>query len=195
VPGNDRSVLYLVISGAPAPAGLPSLVMMLQSVGWRVVVFSTPTGTRFADVAELERLTGEPVRWEYGMPGTGTRTPPADGVLACPLSVNSVNKFAHGHADKFAVGLLCEMVGYGVLVVVVPRCKPQLAAHPALGASLETLRGMGVQVLFDPDAPYEARLPSWAESHCGAAGDRRAGGEAVSGDGDGDAPGARIARA
>lgn len=21
----------------------------------------------------------------------------------------------------------------------------------------------GVQVLFDPDAPYEARLPSWAE--------------------------------
>ena len=22
---------------------------------------------------------------------------------------------------------------------------------------------MGVQVLFDPDAPYEARLPSWAE--------------------------------
>jgi phosphopantothenoylcysteine synthetase/decarboxylase len=74
-----------------------------------------------------------------------------------------VNKFAHGHADNFAVGLLCEMVGYGVPVVVVPHCKPQLASHPAFGASLETLRGMGVQVLFDPDAPYEARLPSWAE--------------------------------
>jgi hypothetical protein len=41
---------------------------------------------------------------------------------------------------------------------------PALAAsHPAFGASLETLRGMGVQVVFDPDAPYEARLPSWAE--------------------------------
>ncbi len=64
VPGDDRSVLYLVISGAPAPEGLPSLVMMLQSAEWRVVVFSTPVGTRFADVAELERLTGEPVRWE-----------------------------------------------------------------------------------------------------------------------------------
>ena len=33
----------------------------------------------------------------------------------------------------------------------------------AFGASLETLRGMGVRVLFDPDAPYEPRLPSWAE--------------------------------
>jgi phosphopantothenoylcysteine synthetase/decarboxylase len=135
---------------------------MLRTAGWQVMVFSTPTGTRFADLDELERLTGEPVRWEYRMPGTGSRTPPADVVLACPLSFNSVNKFAHGHADNFAVGLLCEMVGYEVPVVVVPHCKPQLASHPAFMASLETLRGMGVRVLFDPDAPYEARLPSWA---------------------------------
>jgi hypothetical protein len=40
MPSDDRSVLYPVISGAPAPEGLSSLVMMLQSVGWRVVVFS-----------------------------------------------------------------------------------------------------------------------------------------------------------
>jgi phosphopantothenoylcysteine synthetase/decarboxylase len=158
----DRKVLYLVISGAPAPEGLPSLVSRLQAAGWRVVLFSTPMGTRFAELDELERLTGEPVRWEYRMPGTGSRTPSADVALACPLSFNSVNKFAHGHADNFAVGLLCEMVGYGVPVVVVPHCKPQLASHPAFRASLETLRGMGVHVLFDPDAPYEARLPSWA---------------------------------
>ena len=80
-----------------------------------------------------------------------------------PLTFNSVNKFAHGHADNFAIGLLCEMVGYGVPVVVVPHCKPQLASHPAFGASLETLRGMDVRVLFDPDAPYERRLPPWRE--------------------------------
>jgi phosphopantothenoylcysteine synthetase/decarboxylase len=156
-------MLYLVISGAPAPEGLPSLVSLVQKSGWHVVVFSTPTGTRFADLDELERLTGQPVRWEYRMPGTGQRTPPADAVLACPLTFNSVNKFAHGHADNFAVGLLCEMVSYGVPMVVVPHCKPQLASHPAFEASLDTLRGMGVHVLFDPAAPYESRLPSWAE--------------------------------
>lgn len=55
------------------------------------------------------------------------------------------------------------MAGYGVPVVVVPHCKPQLASHPAFGSSLDTLRSMGVRVLFDPDAPYESRLPSWAE--------------------------------
>ena len=156
-------VLYLVTSGAPAPEGLAALVTHIQKSGWRVVVFSTPIGTRFADLDELERLTGHPVRWEYRMPGTGERTPPADAVLACPLTFNSMNKFAHGHADNFAVGLLCEMVGYGVPVVVVPHCKPQLASHPAFAASIETLRGMGVQVLFDPDAPEGRRLPAWRQ--------------------------------
>jgi len=162
--GSDtQSVLYLMIGGAPAPEGVPALVDLLQAEGWLVVVFSTPSGTRFADVAELERLTGQPVRSEYRMPGTGSPVPPADVVLACPLTFNSVNKFAHGHADNFAVGLLCEMAGYGVPVVVVPHCKPQLASHPAFAASLETLRGMGVRVLFDPDAPYERRLPPWTD--------------------------------
>jgi hypothetical protein len=156
-------VLYLVISGAPAPEGAPSLVAACQAAGWRVLVFSTPAGTRFVDAVELERMTGESVRSEYRMPGTGTPAPPADAVLACPLTFNSVNKFAHGHADNFAIGLLCEMIGYGVPVVVVPHCKPQLSSHPAFTASLQTLRGMGVRVLFDPEAPYERRLPPWRE--------------------------------
>lgn len=127
------------------------------------MVFSTPLGVGFVDPTELERLTGEPVRSEYRMPGTGQAAPPADAVLACPLTFNSVNKFAHGHADNFAVGLLCEMVGYNVPVLVVPHCKPQLAKHLAFTESLRTLGRMGVRVLFDPDAPYERRLPPWNE--------------------------------
>lgn len=162
-PDRTGHMLYLVISGAPAPEGIPELVGMLHSAGWRVVVFATPAGVRFADTRELEKVTGQPVRSEYREPGTGTPVPPADVVLACPLTFNSVNKFAHGHADNFAISLLCEMAGYGVPVVAVPHCKPQLATHPAFPASLETLRGMGVRVLFDPDAPYERRLPPWRE--------------------------------
>jgi phosphopantothenoylcysteine synthetase/decarboxylase len=160
---RHAAVLYLVLSGAPAPEGIPQLVTMCQAAGWRVAVFSTPDGTRFIDPAELEQLTGEPVCSEYRMPGMGKAAPPADAVLACPLTFNSVNKFAHGHADNFAVSLLCEMLGYGVPVVVVPHCKPQLASHVAFNASLGTLGGMGVRVLFDPDAPYERRLPPWRD--------------------------------
>jgi hypothetical protein len=83
VPGR---VLYLVISGAPAPEGVPALITACQAAGWQVVVFSTPAGTRFVDPAEVEQLTGEPVRSEYRMPSTGAPVPPADAVLACPLT-------------------------------------------------------------------------------------------------------------
>jgi phosphopantothenoylcysteine synthetase/decarboxylase len=160
---HDASTLYLVISGAPAPEGIPALITECQEAGWRVAVFSTPLGVRFIEQGELEQLTGEPVRWDYRMPGTGKAIPPADAVLACPLTFNSVNKFAHGHADNFAIGLLCETVGYDVPAVVVPHCKPQLARHLAFAESIKTLRQMGVTVLFDPDAPYERRLPPWSE--------------------------------
>jgi phosphopantothenoylcysteine synthetase/decarboxylase len=156
-------VLYLVTGGAPAPEGIPALVEACQEAGWRVLVISTPMGTRFIDCHLLERLTGESVRSEYRMPGTGKSLPPADLVIACPVTFNSVNKFAHGHADNFAIGLLCEMTGYGIPVIAVPHCKPQLASHPAFTASIQTLRNMGVKVLFDPDAPYERRLPPWSD--------------------------------
>lgn len=64
-------MLYLVISAAPAPEGFPALVRAVEQAGWRVAVFSTPDGASFADIVELERLTGAPVRWEYRSPGTG----------------------------------------------------------------------------------------------------------------------------
>lgn len=156
--------LYLVVSGAPAPEGVPALVKLLQGEGWRVLVLSTPNGARFHDPDQLAALTGEQVRVEYRMPGTGKSLPPADAVLACPLTFNSVNKFAQGIADCFAIGLLCEMVGYRVPTTVVPHCKPQLASHPAFQRSLDTLRSMpAVTVLHDPDAPYEQRLPTWRQ--------------------------------
>jgi hypothetical protein len=68
---STRSVLYLVISGAPAPEGVPALIRQCQDAGWQVAVFSTPMGARFIDPDEVERLTGQPVRSEYRMPGTG----------------------------------------------------------------------------------------------------------------------------
>ncbi|MCY9785766.1 flavoprotein [Nocardiopsis sp. EMB25] len=154
--------LYLVVSGASAPEGVPDLVRRLQSDGYTVVCLSTPVGTRFHAPDELEKLTGEPVRVEYRMPGTGKSLPPADLVVACPLTFNSVNKFANGHADNFAIGLLCKMVGYNVPTIVVPHCKPQLAAHPAFQRSLDTLRDIpAVTLVYDHDAPYESRLPTW----------------------------------
>ncbi|QVQ51071.1 flavoprotein [Spiractinospora alimapuensis] len=154
--------LYLVVSGAPAPEGLVSLVRAVQAEGYRVGVVSTPNGTRFHDMDALEEITGQAVRVDYRMPGTGSSLPPADAVVACPLTFNSTNKFAQGIADCFAIGLLCELVGYDVPTIVVPHCKPQLASHPAFQNSLNTLRAIpSVTLIHDPTAPYHRRIPPW----------------------------------
>ena len=60
------------------------------------------------------------------------------------------------------MGRLCEMGASGAPVLVVPHPKPQLASHPTFGASWRR-RAHGHAVLFDPDAPYERRLPPWRE--------------------------------
>ncbi|WP_017557930.1 flavoprotein [Nocardiopsis baichengensis] len=153
----NAPTLYLVVSGAPVPEGATGLVELLLNDGYQVLVLSTPNGTRFHDTGRLAELTGEQVRVEYRMPGTGKSLPPADAVLACPLTFNSTN--------KFAVGLLCEMVGYDVPTIVVPHCKPQLASHPAFQRSLATLRSIpAVTLLHDPHAPYDQRLPNWEQA-------------------------------
>src|SRR5690606_13493608 len=90
----DQRVCSLVVSGSSAPEGVPELVELFQEDGWRITVLSTPAGTRFHDLDRLAELTGEPVRVDFRRPGTGKSLPPADVVLACPLTFNSTNKFA-----------------------------------------------------------------------------------------------------
>jgi len=135
-------------------------------------------GERFIDVGELAELAGDRVRISYRMPDEPDELPGADAVVVAPATFNTVNKWAAGITDTFAVGLLCELTGLGVPIVAVPLVKDALARHVAFGQSLEVLRGMGVRVLFDPSVLPEARMPSWPrvleELHT-VTGDRTAG--------------------
>ena len=59
------------------------------------------------DAADGTAALGKRDPLHFDPPASGC--PQADAVLAYPLTFNSVNKFAHGYADNFAAGLLCEM--------------------------------------------------------------------------------------
>ncbi|WP_281180227.1 flavoprotein [Actinomadura hibisca] len=146
---------------APAAADVARLVELAQSDGWQVCVITTPLGRRFVDVDVLAELTGERVRSDYRMPGEPNGLPSADAVVVAPATFNTVNKWATGIADNFAVALLCELMGFGVPILAVPLLKDALARHRAFGANVEALREMGVRVLFDPAAPAHARMPAW----------------------------------
>lgn len=155
------NVLYIVVCAAPAASGVEDLVLLAQAAGWHVYVIATPLGLRFIDADRLASLTGEPVRSEWRMPGETQTLPPADAVIVAPATFNTINKWATGITNTFAVGLLCELTGFGVPIVAVPLLKGALARHVAFGPNLDALRSMGVRVLFDPSAPPDARMPPW----------------------------------
>src|SRR5713101_7601760 len=159
--GGSRGVLYVVVCAAPAAASVDEFVRLAQDAGWLVRVIATPMGERFIGVAQLAALTGDRVRIGFRMPDEPDELPPANAVVVAPATFNTVNKWAAGITDTFATGLLCELTGLAVPILAVPLVKDALARHVAFKSSLETLRGMGVDILFDPEAPPSARMPSW----------------------------------
>jgi phosphopantothenoylcysteine synthetase/decarboxylase len=158
---RSLGVLYVVVCAAPAASRVEELVSLAQDAGWVVRLIATPMGERFIDAEQLAELTGDRVRTGFRMPDEPDELPKADAVIVAPATFNTVNKWAAGITDTFATGLLCELTGAGMPILAVPLVKDELARHVAFGRSLEVLRGMGVQILFDPQAPPQSRMPSW----------------------------------
>ncbi|MCF6472737.1 flavoprotein [Nonomuraea sp. MG754425] len=154
--GSSGEVLYLVVCAAEAAARAGRLVTLAQDAGWVVQVVATPSALDFIDVAGLEQQTGRPVRSRYRKPHE-PKPPRADAVIVAPATYNTVNKFAQGIADTYALGVLAEAPGLGVPVVVVPFVNEALAGRTPFRRSVEDLRADGVRVVLDPGADPWAR--------------------------------------
>ncbi|MER5525523.1 flavoprotein [Streptomyces sp. NPDC002677] len=142
----SKPFLYLVVCGAGIAAGVGSLISAAQERGWEVGVIATPVAMNgFFDTAEVEARTGRPVRSAWRRPSDPRPFPAPDAVVVAPATFNTVNKWAAGLADTLAVGTLCEALGLGVPIAVLPCVADALAAHPAYRESLTRLGGLGVR--------------------------------------------------
>lgn len=155
---ETRPVLYLIVCAAGSAAEAAEGVRLAQARGWDVCVVLTPAAVEFVDPAALAEITGHPVCSDYRRPWEARRLPDPRAVVAAPATYNTVNKWAHGTADTYALGLLAEF-GPVVPTAVVPVANASLAANPVFGQSLAYLRRMGVEVIGDPRAAGERALP------------------------------------
>lgn len=151
-------VLYVIVCAA-APAGdVGRLVELAHREGWEVQIVATPSALDFIDVPALERQTGRRVRSRYRKP-TDPKPPRADAIAVAPATYNTINKFARGSADTYALGLLAEAPGLGIPVVVLPFVNSGLAARVPFRQAVETLRAEGVRVLLGP-GEFEPHPPN-----------------------------------
>jgi phosphopantothenoylcysteine synthetase/decarboxylase len=149
----DPPVLYVIVCGAGPAGQVTRLISEAQARGWNPYLIATPAALEFLYVAELEAQTGHPVRSEYRKPGNATSSrslPKADAIIVAPATYNTVNKWANGISDNFALGILAEAVGLRIPVVVLPFVNSALASHPAFQRSVTLLRDAGIDVIHGP---------------------------------------------
>jgi hypothetical protein len=157
-------VLYLFGSAAPPVFYVTDTIRTAQAEGWDVCLGLTPTAARWlhGQMAELEELTGHPVRWQYKMPGRPDVWPPASVAVVAPATFNTINQWALGITSHFVVGFVAEAIGKGIPLVAMPCVNQAFVQHRQFERSIAELREMGVDVLygeggFMPNKPGQGR--------------------------------------
>ena len=111
----------------------------------------SPVAANWCDLDKLSASAGVNVRVELRRPTESDPWPRADAVLAAPLTFNTINKWAGGHNDTLALGVLNELLGEGLPIVAAPCAKAVLRSHPAYAASCRRLIECGVTFLDQDD--------------------------------------------
>jgi phosphopantothenoylcysteine synthetase/decarboxylase len=154
---SKARVLYAIVCGAGPAAEVGQLVSLAQQRDWDVQVIATPAALDFIDVPSLEAQTGRPVRSQYRKPGQ-PRSPKADAIIVAPATYNTINKWAAGTSDTYALGVLAETPGMGIPTVVLPFVNTALAERRAFRRSVDELRDEGVRILLGP-GEFEPHTP------------------------------------
>lgn len=146
---DGQRVAYVVAFSAPPVLQLHEFLEVLHAHDWDPYVILSPTAATWVDIERLASISGHPVRVEPRRPSDSDPLPPADAMIAAPLTFNSLNKWASGIGDTLAVGLLNEGLGLGLPIVAAPCVNQALRHHPAYDTSVDRLTNTGVDVL-DP---------------------------------------------
>ncbi len=145
-------ILYVIVCAAGVAVDVNRLVLAAQSRAWDVWIVPTPSAIDFIDAPALEQLTGHPIRARYRQPGEGGKLPPADAVIVAPATYNTINKWAAGISDTFALGLLAELTPSGIPIAVLPFVNASLAANRVFARSVAELRESSITVLLGDGA-------------------------------------------
>lgn len=167
-PADGPRGLTAIVCGAGPASDVGRLVTAAKDRGWEVSIVATPAALPFLDLQALETQTGRPVRWQPRPPeeGSARSLPSVGGIIVAPATYNTINKWAQGISDNYALGLLAEAFGLGIPVIAIPFVNAALAASPVFSRSVEALRGLGVRVIHGPG--------EWEPHPPGTGGDRMA---------------------
>lgn len=144
--GASVDTLYVIVTGAGSARRMPAIIERLTERFEQVISVPTDNAARIISRRELMLIPNVSVVDSYFDPAI-LPFPPEGVVLVAPCTFNSLNKLAAGIADTLALSITAEAIGRGNPVIVALSLNPPLYAHPRTGASIQTLRSWGVEVI------------------------------------------------
>jgi len=156
--GAPSHILSVIVCGAGPATAIGTFVKLGHERGWTVQVIATPAALDFFDQAVIEQQTGNPVKSQYSKPGAPRSRIP-DVLVVAPATYNTINKWALGISDTYALGILAETTGKDIPIVVLPFVNAALAGRLPFRHSVECLRSEGVRILLGPGGvePHQPR--------------------------------------
>lgn len=141
--------MTLVVCAAPLAERAGHLAEALMEAGWRVRVVATPTAREWVRAEHVEGVTGMAVVTSQRRFGEAKSWPEDAAAVVAPLTFNTLNKWALGVSDNYALGVLNESISLRRKTIAVPMIRPRFWEHPARARSIEVLSRAGV-ALLDP---------------------------------------------
>ena len=151
--GQQKRILLLITGGIAAYKAL-ELARRLMDRGYQIRGVMSKSAMEFITPLSLAALTGEKVYSELfsltdeAEMGHIRLARDADIVLVAPATANFLAKMAHGLADDLA-STIC--LATDCPVMIAPAMNPNMWAHPATQANLETLKQRGVTLIAPED--------------------------------------------
>jgi phosphopantothenoylcysteine decarboxylase/phosphopantothenate--cysteine ligase len=144
------SNILFVLTGSIAAYKACDAISQLVQRGHRVRTVATPAALHFVGAATLEGLTAEPLRSDLFTAGAAMDhihlARWADAMIVCPVTANSLNRFAAGLADDLA-GALFLAHDRTKPLLVAPAMNPAMWHHPATQAAVAKLKEWGARFI------------------------------------------------
>ncbi len=156
------------ITGSVAAARSAEIARELMRRGAEVFAVMTPEAERLVHPNLLHWATGRPVVTRLTgeiehVALAGNVPDKVDLVLVAPATANTVGKIAAGIDDTPVTTLATTALGEGIPLLLVPAMHEPMYRHPLVRRNIETLRGIGVDVMMPRLEEGKAKIPETGE--------------------------------
>jgi phosphopantothenoylcysteine decarboxylase len=139
VSGSEVRSVTLVVCAAPLAERAGELAGALVNAGWAIRVVTTPMARDWVSASEIEAISGLPPIDAQRHVTQAKAWGEDEATVVAPLTFNTLNKWAAGIADNYALGILNESIALRRKTIAVPMIGHRFWNHPARSQSTALL--------------------------------------------------------